>query len=108
MNKILLLAIFCVASANCVTLENICSSDTFEYKSAQPVAGGKPPVLVNAFHRVQLNATFESLSHYLINDTVKCDIADFKIKANFWEALKLKRQLYVRRISNQNLPSFQL
>ena len=83
MNKILLLAIFCVASANCVELENICSSDTFKYDG----------LLVNAFHRAQFNVTFESLSHYLIDDTVKCDIAQFKNKTNFWEALKLKGQL---------------
>ena len=80
MNRILVLAMLCVASAHCVELENLCSSDTFEYNG----------VLVNAFHRVQWNVTFESLSHYLINDTVKCDIAEFQNKTEFWETLKAK------------------
>lgn len=70
----------CVASTNCVELENLCSSDTFEY------AG----ILVNAFHRVQRNVTFKSLSHYLIKDSVKCDFFEFENKTNFWEALKIK------------------
>ena len=81
MNRIFLFAIFCVASASCLELESICSSDTFEYKG----------VLVNAFHRIQRNVTFQPLSHYLINDTVKCDYFQFKNKTNFWEALKIKQ-----------------
>ena len=81
MNKLLLLAL-CVASVSCVELENLCSSDTFEYKG----------VLVNAFHRVQSNVTFQLLSHYLINDTVRCDLSEFKNKTNFQEALRLKHK----------------
>lgn len=81
MNRILLLAMLCIASASCVELENLCSSDAFEYNG----------VLVNAFHRLQQNVTFEPLSFYLINDTVKCDFFKFKNKTNFWEALRFKQ-----------------
>ena len=80
MNRILLLAMLCVASGSCVELKNICSSDSFEYKG----------VLVNAFHKVQWNLTFGSLNDYLINDTVKCDPAEFKNKTDVEEALRLK------------------
>ena len=82
MNKFLLFAVFCVAAANCVELENLCSSDAFEYEG----------VLVNAFHRVQWNTTFQSLLHYLINNTVWCDLDQFQNKTNFLEAYKLKRE----------------
>lgn len=80
MNRILMLAMLCVASASCLELENICASDAFKYKD----------VLVNAFYRVQWSVTFESLNHYLINDTVKCDPLEFKNKTNLQEALKFK------------------
>ena len=79
-NQILLLTLLCVASASCVELENICSSDSFEYNG----------LLVNAFHRVQQNVTFEPLLHYLINGSVKCDFSEFFNKTNYWEALDLK------------------
>ena len=82
MMKVLILAMLCVASVACVKLENICSDDSFEYKG----------VLVNAFHRVKLNITFQPLSFYLINDSVKCDPAEFKNKANFLKALKTKHE----------------
>ena len=83
MNRILLLVLLCVASATCVELENLCAFDAFEYKGMQ----------VNAFQRVQWNVTFESLSHYLINETIKCDLNEFKNKANYWEVLKIKSDL---------------
>lgn len=82
MNRIWVLAILCVASASGVELENLCSSDAFEYNG----------VLVNAFHRLQQSVTFESMSHYLINDTVKCDYFEFKNRTNFWEVLKIKQR----------------
>ena len=86
MSKILCLAILWVASVSCLELENICSSDAFEYR------GAIKKYLVNAFYRVERNVTFEPLSRYLINDTVKCDLAEFENKTNFWEALRLKHE----------------
>ena len=80
MNKVLLLAMLCVASASCFELENICSSDTFKFEG----------LLVNAFYRVRLNMTFGSLNYYLLSDAVKCYYSEFKDKANYWEALELK------------------
>ena len=82
MNKFLVLAVLCIASASCVELENLCSSDSFDYKGVQ----------VNAFYRVQQNITFESLSHYLIDDTIKCDPSEFKNKTNLLETLKIKNR----------------
>ena len=82
MTKIVWLAILWVASASCVELENICSSDTLRFND----------LLVNAFHRVQRNVTFQPLSYYLIKDTIKCDFFEFKNKTNFWEALRLKHE----------------
>ena len=83
MTKILFLfAILWVASAGCVELENICSFDTFRFNN----------LLVNSFHRVQRYVAFQPLSHYLINDTIKCDFFEFKNKTNFWEALRLKNE----------------
>ena len=81
MAKVVWLVVLCVASASCVELENICSSDAFEYDGE----------LVNAFHRVRWNTTFASLSHYLIGDSVKCDLFEFKNRSNFWRAIKYKR-----------------
>ena len=78
--KILILAMLCVASVACVKLENICSADTFQYKG----------VLVNAVYRVQTNVTFQPISLYMINDSVKCDPAEFEVKRRFVEALTLK------------------
>lgn len=87
MTKIVLLTIIlAVASVSCGELENICSTDTFRYK------GAIQRFVVNAFHRVQRNVTFEPLSHYLINDTVKCDFAEFENKQNFWQTLKIKHE----------------
>lgn len=80
MRPLLLFVMLCVASASCVELENLCSSDTFKHEG----------VLVNAFHRVQWNVTLEPPSHYLVPGTVKCDFREFKNKTNFWQALKLK------------------
>ena len=82
MNKFLVLAVLCIASASCVELENLCSSDSFDYKGVQ----------VNAFYRVQQNITFESLNHYLIDDTIKCDPSEFIYKTNLEPALKFKNQ----------------
>ena len=79
----------CIASARCVELENICSSDSFIYKTSW---SEDPGILVNAFHKVQKNITFQPIGHYLINDTVKCDFFEFKNKTNFWEALKIKHK----------------
>ena len=72
----------CVASSSCVQLENICSSDSFEYNG----------VLVNAFYKVEWNVTFGSLNDYLINDTIKCNLDEFKNKANLQETLRLKNE----------------
>lgn len=80
MNQILAILVLCAASAGCLELENLCSSDSFKYND----------ILVNAFHRTRLNLTFQPLSHYLINDTVKCDRGDFKNQTNFLKALKTK------------------
>ena len=82
MNRILLFAMLCVALSRCLELENLCSSDSFEHKG----------VLVNAFHKVQWNVTFGSLGDYLINDTVKCNPAEFKDKTNLEETLRLKKE----------------
>lgn len=79
--KIFVFTVICVASASCVKLENLCASDHFIYKG----------VLVNAFHRVPRNVTFEGLNHYLIHDTVKCDHSQFKNESNWWEAMKAKQ-----------------
>lgn len=81
MAKIVWLAMPCVASANCLELENICLSDTFEFNDFP----------VNAIHRLQGNLTFESLSHFLIDDTVKCVFFQFKNRTNFWETIKIKQ-----------------
>ena len=78
----MILAMLCVASVGCVKLENICSSDSFEYKG----------LIVNAFYRIQWNVTFESLNHYLIDDAIKCDPTEFKNRTNFREALKTKHE----------------
>ena len=72
----------CVASASCVELENICSSDTFVYKDTQ----------VNAFYKVRQNITFQPLNFFLIDPTVTCDQSEFENKTNFFEALKIKNQ----------------
>ena len=82
MNRILLLAMLCVASGSCVKLENICSHDSFEYKG----------LLVNAFYKVQWNVTFGLLDDYLINDTIKCNPAQFSNKTNLEETLRLKNE----------------
>ena len=83
MKGTIFLVMLCVASVSCVDLKNICTADSFEYKG----------VLVNAFHRVQRNVTFESIGHYLIDNTVNCDPSEFQNKTNFWETLKLKHEL---------------
>ena len=79
-NRILWLAMLSVASGSCAKLENLCSSDVFEYKG----------VMVNALHRVAWSVTLNPPSRYLINNPVKCDPFEFKDKTNFWEALRLK------------------
>ena len=83
MNKILVLAMLCFASTSCLNLKNICSSHIFRYNDVQ----------VNSFHRVQSNLTFDSLSSYLINDSITCDIAEFKERQNFFDTLKIKHEL---------------
>lgn len=80
MNKLFIFAALCVASVSCVNLQNLCSSDTFKYNG----------VLVNAFHVIRQNMTFEPLGHYLINGTIKCDHFEFANKTKFREALKIK------------------
>ena len=80
MNKILLFLVLCVASASCVELENLCSSDSFTYNG----------VVVNAFFKVPQALRFHSLSNYLIKDTVACDKTEFKNNTNLMEALKAK------------------
>ena len=82
MNKFLVLAVLCIASASCVELENLCSSDSFDYKGVQ----------VNAFYRVQQNITFGSLRYYLIDDTIKCDPSEFFNKTNPLKALNMKNK----------------
>ena len=82
MNKFLVLAVLCIASASCVELENLCSSDSFHWLGVQ----------VNAFYRVPQNITFESLSHYLIDHAVTCDPSEFKNKTNLFETLKFKNR----------------
>ena len=84
MNKIVLLAMLCVASANCSEIGNICTLDNFEFNK----------MLVNSVYKFQLNMTFGSLGHYLIknNNNVRCYISEFNDKANYWEALKIKHE----------------
>ena len=82
MNKFLVLAVLCIASASCVKLENLCSSDSFDYNGVE----------VNAFYRVRQNITFESLSHYLIDHAVTCDSSEFINKTNLFETLKIKNR----------------
>ena len=90
MNKLLLLAL-CLASASCLQLENICSSDQFYYRGER--GREVPPELVNAFHKIGgQNITFKALNSYLIDDTVSCDLSEFKNATNFWEALRIKRR----------------
>ena len=79
MNKFLVL-VLCIASASCVELENLCSSDSFDYKGIE----------VNAFHRVRQNVTFEPLSHYLIDLAIMCDPSEFYNKTRYWETLKYR------------------
>lgn len=80
MNRFLVFLVLCVATANCVELENICSADHFEYAD----------VKVNAFYRVKQNVTFESLAHYLIDRSITCDPTEFRNKSNLLEALKVR------------------
>ena len=82
MNRFLVLVVLCIASASCVELENLCSSDSFDYNGVE----------VNAFYRVRQNITFESLSHYLIDHAVTCDQSEFINKTNYWEALKARNR----------------
>ena len=82
MNKFLVLAVLCIASASCVELENLCSSDSFDYNGVQ----------VNAIHRVRQNITFGSLRYYLIDDTIKCDPSEFFNKNNLLKALNMKNK----------------
>ena len=81
MNK--LLVMLCIASVNCVVLQNLCSSHHFVCKGMK----------VNAFHVVPQNVTFKSLNDYLINDTITCDPSEFKDKANYWKVLRIKNEL---------------
>lgn len=80
MEKLLAFLVLCLASVNCVELENICSSDSFHFNG----------VLVNAFQKIGGQVRFEGLSHYLINDTILCDPSEFRNKSNYWEVLKIK------------------
>ena len=82
MNKALFLAMLCITSSCCLELERICSSDTFSHVGQT----------VNSFHRLERNVTFGSLSDYLIDEAVNCDLSEFKTKANFLETLKLKNE----------------
>ena len=83
MSKLLVFPVLCIASASCVELENLCSSDHFEYDG----------VLVNAFYKSPMNVTFPGLSHYLINSSVTCDRSEFVNRTNFRTALKIKNNL---------------
>ena len=83
MNKLLVFLVLCIASASCVKLENLCSSDRFDYNG----------VLVNAFYRERWNVTFLSLNEYLINSSMPCDRSEFVNKTNFFEVLKIKNNL---------------
>lgn len=82
MNKFLVL-VLCVASASCVELEHLCSSDRFDYEG----------LTVNAFHRVQHKVTFQSLRHYLIDHAITCDQSEFENQTNYWEVLRLRNRL---------------
>lgn len=74
--------VFGITAASCVELENLCDSETFDYKG----------VRVNSFQRLLLNFTFESLEFYLVKPTLTCDPSQFQNKTNFWEILKLKNR----------------
>lgn len=85
MNKFLVLAVLSVVSVSCVELEDICRGyfGHFKYNG----------ILVNSFHRVKgQHITLQPLKYYLINDTIKCDPAEFKKKENFLTALKFKNE----------------
>ena len=83
MTKFFVFLMLCIASVSCVELENLCSSDHFEYNG----------VLVNAFYRNQSSIVFPSLSQYLINSSITCDPSEFVNKTNYDVALRIKHNL---------------
>ena len=83
MSKLFVFLVLCIASASCVELENLCSSDHFEYNGT----------LVNSFYKERWNITFPSLSHCLINSSVTCDRSEFVNKTNYLEVLRIKNAL---------------
>ena len=83
MNKLLVFLVLCIAWVSCVELENLCSSDTFEYNG----------VLVNSFYKSSMNITFPGLKRYLINHTIICDRSDFVNTTNYYEILRIRGDL---------------
>ena len=85
MSKLFVFLVLCIVSASCaqLELENLCSSDHFEYNGT----------LVNTFYKERWNMTFPSLSHCLINSSVACDRSEFVNKTNYWEVLRIKNAL---------------
>lgn len=83
MNKFLVVFLLCIASTSGLLLENICSSSSFEYNGI---------VLVNAFHRIAQNVTFEPLKNVLVPSSITCDPGQFQDKANHLEALRIKNK----------------
>lgn len=83
MTKLLVaLLVLCVSSASGLLLEDLCPSDAFAYK------GG---ILVNAFHRIRQNVTFEPFE-YLVNDNITCDPTEFRDKGHHMMALQAKNR----------------
>ena len=76
---LVVLAVFCVASASCVELENLCIYDIFDYNG----------ITVNAFRRVNQSVTFEPMNYYLVNK-LRCAVEQFKNRTNFLEVLRIQ------------------
>lgn len=82
--KFLVFVVLCIASVNCLELQNLCSSDHFSYNG----------VVVNAFLKLRHNFTFEPLRHYLIDGSVTCDKSEFdRRKNNYREAIETRKVL---------------
>ena len=83
MNKLFVFLVLCIASASCVELENVCSSDHFEYNGT----------LVNAFYRNRQSIVFPSLNYFLINSSIPCEQSEFVNKTNYKVALEIRDKL---------------
>ena len=83
MKQLLVFLVLSIASASCVELENLCSSDHFQYNGT----------LVNAFYRNRQSIVFPSLNYFLINNSIPCDSSEFVNKTNHKIALEIRDKL---------------